>query len=498
MPPLSVLAALDFPCHSRACARPTHRAGATIFHLSASREQLGVVCIPTAAAATEISSASRTCSSLASPLQCRRRLPGDGMAKDRISALPDGVREHLLSFLPAHEGVRTSVLARSWRDLWTRSPALHITCWGTAAKFSEFVSRLLQHRLPRPASTASWAPLDSCQFDFDADEEEELDAALLDMALVDGWIRSALRCNVQDLVIDFYHGYCTGDRLELEPGALASEHLTKIHLFGVYVCDDIDFSACPALLDLGIDTSDLVPKEIRSQSLQRLSITNCCFGAVKRTRIRAPNLLSFNLKDCLNRAPLLQRMPSLISATVQLDQCHASDQCYTGNIRGCGTCDGCVDYYGPHNDHRTCLLLNGLAEARNLELLAHPDLFIYRRDIKCCPTFWNLKTLVLTDWFVAEDFSGLIWFLQNSPILEKLTLQISEVQTDSVRTEGKFKHLEPSVVSDRLKTVEIKCREVDAMVIKILNVLAASGIPLEKINIQSSPIRSGCEFLFTQ
>jgi hypothetical protein len=38
--------------------------------------------------------------------------------------------------------------------------------------------------------------------------------------------------------------------------------------------------------------------------------------------------------------------------------------------------------------------------------------------------FSNLKTLLLSEWCVVPDFSGLIYFLQHSPIMEKLTLEI--------------------------------------------------------------------------
>jgi hypothetical protein len=38
--------------------------------------------------------------------------------------------------------------------------------------------------------------------------------------------------------------------------------------------------------------------------------------------------------------------------------------------------------------------------------------------------FSNLKTLLLREWCVVPDFSGLLYFLQYSPILEELTLQL--------------------------------------------------------------------------
>ena len=51
-------------------------------------------------------------------------------------------------------------------------------------------------------------------------------------------------------------------------------------------------------------------------------------------------------------------------------------------------------------------------------------------------------------------------------------------------TEGIYKPVGQSVASDCLKTVEIKCENVDMSVHKILNILTAYGIRLEQINIQ--------------
>ncbi|GJN06838.1 hypothetical protein PR202_ga24607 [Eleusine coracana subsp. coracana] len=84
---------------------------------------------------------------------------------DRISALPDSICEHVLSFLPAKDAVRTCVLARRWRNVWTRSPSLRVTGdvdHRSVGRISNFVDHLLDVRL----SGAFPAPLDSCAFDF--------------------------------------------------------------------------------------------------------------------------------------------------------------------------------------------------------------------------------------------------------------------------------------------------------------------------------------------
>uniref|UniRef100_A0A0D9X016 F-box domain-containing protein n=1 Tax=Leersia perrieri TaxID=77586 RepID=A0A0D9X016_9ORYZ len=50
---------------------------------------------------------------------------GDGV--DLISDLPDALLELILSFLPAIDAVRSSVLSRRWRRVWTRAYALNLS-----------------------------------------------------------------------------------------------------------------------------------------------------------------------------------------------------------------------------------------------------------------------------------------------------------------------------------------------------------------------------------
>ena len=54
----------------------------------------------------------------------------------------------------------------------------------------------------------------------------------------------------------------------------------------------------------------------------------------------------------------------------------------------------------------------------------HFGQFIFEKDLKQCPTFHNLKTLLLNDhWCVAPNFLALTCILKHSPVLEKLKLE---------------------------------------------------------------------------
>ncbi|CAN6362764.1 unnamed protein product [Urochloa humidicola] len=270
---------------------------------------------------------------------------------------------------------------------------------------------------------------------------------------------------------------------------LVSGHLTKLELAGVSTWSNIDLSGCPVLRDLKMEDCYLHLEEIQSPYLRHLRMANCCFLLRHRTLIRLPSIISLELTECSGRAPFLDSMPSLATAVVTFDSDNFVDSCSLSSIDVCESddCEGCDYYYfDPNTDRTNCFLLNGLSEATNLELSAYPETVVFRRDLKFARTFGKLKTLVLADWFVADDLSALIWFLHHSPILEKLTLHISKVHENAMTAEQSCKLPEPSVASSHLKIVEIKCHQVDGIVSEILKILNAHGVPIEQINIKCS------------
>ncbi|KAM0900124.1 hypothetical protein ACQ4PT_020836 [Festuca glaucescens] len=78
---------------------------------------------------------------------------------DGISALPDDVVHHVLGFLPAHEALQTSALARRWRNHWRRMHSLRFTA------VSGSVSALVLKRLVGRLMLDIRAPLDECVVD---------------------------------------------------------------------------------------------------------------------------------------------------------------------------------------------------------------------------------------------------------------------------------------------------------------------------------------------
>ena len=86
-----------------------------------------------------------------------RKAPKNGSAgaaapvegRDHMSNLPDGVLQHILSFLPAQDVVRTCVLAKRWRHMWKSTTVLRFVCGGmneqkSMKEIQDFVDQLLR------------------------------------------------------------------------------------------------------------------------------------------------------------------------------------------------------------------------------------------------------------------------------------------------------------------------------------------------------------------
>lgn len=296
---------------------------------------------------------------------------------DRISALPDGVRELVLSYLPAHEAVRTSVLARSWRDLWTRSPALRITGRGSVTKFTQFMEQLVSRRHPNGDPRAAPASLDSWHLDFgrsDFDDEVDLvEEMVADEALMNRWIQSVVSCRVR--VLQFRFSRDCREPLDLPTLSLViSKHLTKIELAGVAIFRKLNLSGCPELQDLKMEGCYLCSNEIQAPCLKHLTMADCFFPLMTRTKIRLLSLISLKFIECNGRIPFLGNMPSLETAIVTIDSYNCDDRCSLPSINGCGrgNCMACQDYEADIG-HTNCLLFSGLSEATDLELPAYPE-----------------------------------------------------------------------------------------------------------------------------
>ncbi|EEE51831.1 hypothetical protein OsJ_33318 [Oryza sativa Japonica Group] len=183
-------------------------------------------------------------------------------------------------------------------------------------------------------------------------------------------------------------------------------------------------------------------------------------GFQQHTHIYAPNLITLHLDILWGRVPFLKSIPSLLTGFVRAQQ-DCDDYCsntYSGNCENCNGCLCMIDETG--NDSAKCMLLGGLLEAKNLELIAEPEMLQISKDT---------KSMIETE----ENYNVLV---------------------------------KPVVTSKHLKVVKVHCTEVDEGVYKIVKFLTTLNIEvimkrmdrstkLKAIDLNSPPDEGDTEVL---
>ncbi|KAK3119865.1 hypothetical protein QOZ80_9AG0676610 [Eleusine coracana subsp. coracana] len=361
-----------------------------------------------------------------------------------IDVMPDVILEHILGFLPAEDAVRTSVLAPRWRHLWKSATGLRIGCrdrgeagTGPVKEYRKFLHRLFLLR--------------------------------------GGW--SLETCEIRARIGEFF-SHLRGATAELL--YLASYPVQGQGTQGLYVPRLLSvwttFLSCPNTSPGYSRFGLLKPAKIVSESVKHRRIF-CCFNNDilthhSRFHIHTPNLVSLHLDDMMLLPPMLQNMPSLVEAFIRLVR-STTCKCYS--------CQLSDSSYNADSSDTNSVLLNGLSQDKSLTLIStYYSLIVFKGDLRWCPIFSNLKTLLLNEhWCVPDDFDELACILEHSPVLEKLTLQLfSEGPKHNVEMKGGFSLMGPStiIISEHLDIVEIKCGVVDERVLKVLEFLSTFNI----------------------
>uniref|UniRef100_N1QRA6 F-box/LRR-repeat protein 15/At3g58940/PEG3-like LRR domain-containing protein n=1 Tax=Aegilops tauschii TaxID=37682 RepID=N1QRA6_AEGTA len=354
---------------------------------------------------------------------------------DVIGALPDPILQHVLSFLPAQATRGLRFVGLDGAD--------------AVQGLRKFMDHLLVLR-------DRAADLDAVEIRFDrfsvADDE----------AYVNLWTRFAVTSKVRDLTVHIG----ASSYLDLDNLPLVSQHLRVMNLDGLSLQQKfLDLAGCPALEVLNMQHCDISVGRISSRSLKHLSLRSCRSNSNCWVHVSAPGLASLVLVRFGGTTPFLENMALLETARLDL-----SDDF-----------DVCFDYDSDENsvpfnkdDSGDSVLLAALSGAKHLEL------FVFRRDLRQCPTFSKLKTVLLSeDWSEAPDLDALACVLKHSPVLEKLTLQLftNKGPKQEMKMKGSYSSAERSAaISEHLKVVEVQCNVVNQGVFKVLKFLCAFNI----------------------
>ncbi|CAD6257901.1 unnamed protein product [Miscanthus lutarioriparius] len=280
-----------------------------------------------------------------------------------IESLPDGVLEHILGFLPSEEAVRTSVLARRWRHLRKSATGLWVGSVDPDQPESvEALRSLVNHLL----LLCRDSPLEKCYFAFNAQLSSHDDVSHVNL-----WFQHVVMCKVHVLRLSMFVRSQDEPFLPLDILPLISQPLMDCELSSV--------------------------NKIVYESLKHLIIIFSIGSSDSRINIYTPNVASLRLEHLGGRTPIVEGMPSLLEASVKITGA-CRDRCTNANYFWTCDCESCDSSDSTANGSINCVLLRGLSEAKSLVLKSASDVFILKRDLRWCPVFTNLKTLLLNGY----------------------------------------------------------------------------------------------------
>ncbi|XP_010507666.1 PREDICTED: F-box/LRR-repeat protein At3g03360-like [Camelina sativa] len=334
----------------------------------------------------------------------------EGVIVDSISSMLDEILQHILSLMPTRSAIRTSVLSKRWRHVWSGTPSLyfHKDDRPDANSINETLAR---YKAPKMMSFRILL--------------NKVD----DLANMDGWIKFAFSRNVEKLLLylerdgynfpEFFYVNSSVKQLSIysvcsskmiPECSVAWTSLKKLSLSRCNLSDESIaniVSGCPILGSLILDFC----KEVkildlsRSPRLRTLAIYNdsCTPGP---TKIVAPHIHRLRLRT----SPLLCDLVDVLSLTeAKLDISYKSQRDKLNadllHIMVIEMLEKCCQNVEKLTFGESYLKMLSLAELRGV-------LF---------PKFIKAKAITLETPISHYVIPGIVRILQNSPELKMLT-----------------------------------------------------------------------------
>jgi len=217
----------------------------------------------------------------------------DGNSKS-LGNLPEELLQHILSFLPTTDAVRTSLLCKRWEYLWASIPNLdfHLLQLSSAKEkrmgtlFMNFVDRVL---CLRDSSDIKRFTL-CCNVQLDASR-------------VNTWISAALRHNVQELYVELAN---FKGEFSLPYHLFTCNTLTSLHLTMRRIKLKLPTTICFSNLKILTIENVIFPHEYLTQQLfsglpvlEELKLKDCSWGGRVFLSISLPKLRSLSIFEVL-------------------------------------------------------------------------------------------------------------------------------------------------------------------------------------------------------
>ncbi|KAL3620473.1 hypothetical protein CASFOL_035385 [Castilleja foliolosa] len=349
------------------------------------------------------------------------------MSIDRLSALPDGILLHILSFLDSDvkEAAVTSVLSKRWQFLWSELPKLTFSdyIWdvGKTRDFVSWVNRTIMLR--------SESYLKEFQVDFLYDECYALD--------VNAWVRFALKNNVKELSLGLHARiyFYTPPRV-----LYSNSSLTYLWLQRCIVAPQlkIEWSCLTRLAFEDVELHDDVIQEILlgCPVLRRLELRHC--WGFKRLDVNSESLHGLMVYDSKDKSKIdLLEISAPCIRSLDLSFYPVEKKLQLINVQSLVTadihftvCDDSLEVV-----YTTLELLQKLQHAEELilggvfvEVLSSSVL----RGLRLPQS--KRKVLVLETSRDMESIPGILGLLESSPCLDTLLIESVDSYEEPVRS----------------------------------------------------------------
>ncbi|XP_042477821.1 F-box/LRR-repeat protein At3g59190-like [Macadamia integrifolia] len=407
--------------------------------------------------------------------------PAEG--EDKISNLPDTLLHHILSFLPTKYAVRTCILSKRWKYIWTSVTSLDFDdgfydtepgkkrVRAKVANFMNFVDKVLIQN----ASSLEKFHL-KC-------------GSSCDLNRINTWICAAMTRKVQQLCLLI----SVKQSLKLPHCLFTSEYLVKLELVGNFVLNVPSSICLSSLIILYLEkvtfVDDISVEQLFSscQVLEFLTIDDCRWDNVTTFDFSIPTLNCLTIYHCNSTGHKIRfNLPAL---TVLTYAAYAPEEFIVDDLSSLYEASIGVElsedqYKIKSSMHGDCVhaLLEGVAHVKILDLDGDTmETLSFAAEHPYMPTFPNLKRLGLG---VCKNYGwGMLpCLLECSPGLEVLQFYEGLVHSDGQR---KFNWDSPQSVPycllSHLKSIEISEFEGHDQEFEVIKFLVNNASILERL-----------------
>ncbi|XP_030476189.2 F-box/LRR-repeat protein 25-like isoform X2 [Syzygium oleosum] len=330
--------------------------------------------------------------------------------EDYVSLLPDDAIEHIFSFLPTRDAVRTCVLSRRWRSAWTTAvPDLGFSVSSHGGgDGGSFVDRVL----------ALYGRSKVRKFHLD------IMAKHFCRSKIDSWVRFAIDHGVEELRVDLNTWW---PYYPLSPSLYNCSSLTRLFLRGCRFtsCESVSWSSLKSL-SVGSVSDDVLRKILMGSPVLECLALKGCRGL---KRIHSSSLRELVIDDAVAKSPLHISTPRLLSLRVRGHCCFGA----IGIVEAPSLVEAELDFDGPikydfngptKSDFR--LLKEILCKLQNAtRILFGSWCFRVMRPLKVEDvqvSLPNCKSLTLHMLICEFSFPAIANMLATTPNLEKLII----------------------------------------------------------------------------